>query len=67
MTANPATHITASTCCYCGVGCGVLIEHDGEQILGVKGHPQHPATLSGKQPAKKTAVDHDGCPESHQE
>ncbi|WP_376780841.1 hypothetical protein, partial [Stutzerimonas nitrititolerans] len=19
---------TASTCCYCGVGCGVLIEHD---------------------------------------
>uniref|UniRef100_UPI0035E43973 hypothetical protein n=1 Tax=Stutzerimonas kunmingensis TaxID=1211807 RepID=UPI0035E43973 len=24
---------TASTCCYCGVGCGVLIEHDGERIL----------------------------------
>ena len=45
MTANPATHITASTCCYCGVGCGVLIEHDGEQILGVKGDPQHPANF----------------------
>lgn len=35
--------ITASTCCYCGVGCGVLIEHDGERILGVSGDPAHPA------------------------
>jgi assimilatory nitrate reductase catalytic subunit len=34
---------TASTCCYCGVGCGVLIEHDGERIFGVKGDPEHPA------------------------
>ncbi|WP_160286498.1 nitrate reductase [Pseudomonas knackmussii] len=37
--------VTASTCCYCGVGCGVLIEHDGERILGVQGDPQHPANL----------------------
>ncbi|TWC33539.1 assimilatory nitrate reductase (NADH) alpha subunit apoprotein [Pseudomonas sp. SJZ079] len=37
--------ITASTCCYCGVGCGVLIEHDGEKILGVKGDPNHPANF----------------------
>ncbi|MEZ1316857.1 molybdopterin-dependent oxidoreductase [Pseudomonas fluorescens] len=36
---------TASTCCYCGVGCGVLIEHDGERILGVSGDPAHPANL----------------------
>ncbi|APC15047.1 nitrate reductase [Pseudomonas frederiksbergensis] len=36
---------TASTCCYCGVGCGVLIEHDGEQILGVSGDPTHPANF----------------------
>ncbi len=34
---------TASTCCYCGVGCGVLIEHDGERILDVTGDPTHPA------------------------
>ncbi|MEH6389408.1 nitrate reductase [Pseudomonas profundi] len=34
---------TASTCCYCGVGCGVLIEHDGERILDVQGDPTHPA------------------------
>ena len=37
--------ITASTCCYCGVGCGVLIEHDGERILGVSGDPTHPANF----------------------
>ncbi len=40
-----ATHSTASTCCYCGVGCGVLIEHDGERILGVSGDPAHPANF----------------------
>ena len=39
------SQITASTCCYCGVGCGVLIEHDGEQILGVAGDPSHPANF----------------------
>tara|TARA_R110002020_G_scaffold225292_1_gene435410 strand:+ start:3083 stop:5782 length:2700 start_codon:yes stop_codon:yes gene_type:complete len=37
------TTTTASTCCYCGVGCGVLIEHDNERIFGVKGDPAHPA------------------------
>jgi len=36
---------TASTCCYCGVGCGVLIEHDDEQIFGVSGDPAHPANF----------------------
>ncbi|MBM7062078.1 molybdopterin-dependent oxidoreductase [Pseudomonas sp. UL073] len=39
------TQTTASTCCYCGVGCGVLIEHDGEKILGVQGDPAHPANF----------------------
>ena len=43
MPSQPQT--TASTCCYCGVGCGVLIEHDGEQILGVSGDPSHPANF----------------------
>ncbi|MCY0389228.1 molybdopterin-dependent oxidoreductase [Robbsia sp. Bb-Pol-6] len=33
----------ASTCCYCGVGCGVLIETDGRRIVGVRGDPDHPA------------------------
>lgn len=39
------TQTTASTCCYCGVGCGVLIEHDGEHVLNVTGDPNHPANL----------------------
>ncbi len=32
-----------STCCYCGVGCGVLIETENRQITCVRGDPQHPA------------------------
>ena len=36
---------TRSTCPYCGVGCGVLIEHDGAQITGVAGDPDHPANF----------------------
>src|SRR6185369_14102384 len=36
---------TRSTCPYCGVGCGVLIESDGEQITGVRGDPAHPANF----------------------
>ena len=32
-----------STCCYCGVGCGVLIETEGDKIIGVRGDPSHPA------------------------
>ncbi|CAE6922564.1 Assimilatory nitrate reductase large subunit [Pseudomonas marincola] len=40
-----ATTTTASTCCYCGVGCGVLIEHDGDTIVDVRGDPEHPANF----------------------
>jgi assimilatory nitrate reductase catalytic subunit len=36
---------TKATCCYCGVGCGVLIESDGDQVIGVKGDPDHPANF----------------------
>ena len=34
---------TRSTCCYCGVGCGVIIQHHGGKIVGVRGDPDHPA------------------------
>ncbi len=37
--------VTASTCCYCGVGCGVLIDSDRGQIMGVRGDPSHPANF----------------------
>lgn len=36
---------TRSTCPYCGVGCGVIIESNGAQITGVRGDPQHPANF----------------------
>ena len=36
---------TNSTCCYCGVGCGVIIEHDEQRITGVRGDPTHPANF----------------------
>jgi len=34
---------TRSTCCYCGVGCGVIIETTDGGITGVRGDPEHPA------------------------
>ena len=36
---------TKSTCPYCGVGCGVLIGSQGNQIVSVKGDPTHPANF----------------------
>ena len=36
---------TKSTCPYCGVGCGVIIESHGPQITGVRGDPTHPANF----------------------
>lgn len=43
---EPASaHETRSTCPYCGVGCGVIIEAKGNQITGVRGDPGHPANF----------------------
>jgi assimilatory nitrate reductase catalytic subunit len=36
---------TRSTCPYCGVGCGVIIESERDQITGVRGDPDHPANF----------------------
>ena len=35
--------LTKSTCCYCGVGCGIIIESDNNKIINVFGDPEHPA------------------------
>jgi len=40
-----STKETKSTCPYCGVGCGVIIESSGSQITGVRGDPDHPANF----------------------
>ncbi len=37
--------VVSSVCCYCGTGCGVLIETEAGQITGVRGDPEHPANL----------------------
>lgn len=41
---------TKSTCCYCGVGCGVIIETTLDSnnipvVTGVRGDPDHPANF----------------------
>ena len=36
---------TKATCPYCGVGCGVIVEHDGANVTGVRGDPVHPANF----------------------
>jgi assimilatory nitrate reductase catalytic subunit len=36
---------TKSTCCYCGVGCGVIITSQDDKIVDVKGDPDHPANF----------------------
>ena len=41
----PIRSETRSTCPYCGVGCGVIIEAQGGQITGVRGDPEHPANF----------------------
>ena len=40
-----AARDTKSTCPYCGVGCGVIIESSRNQITGVRGDPDHPANF----------------------
>ena len=35
--------VVSSVCCYCGTGCGVLIETDAGKITGVRGDHAHPA------------------------
>ncbi len=38
-----STQETRSTCCYCGVGCGVIMTSENGNITGVRGDPEHPA------------------------
>jgi assimilatory nitrate reductase catalytic subunit len=34
-----------TTCCYCGVGCGVIASTDGIRVTAVRGDPDHPANF----------------------
>ena len=53
---EPLIHETRSVCCYCGTGCGVIIQTSGTigektgdggtaKIVGVRGDPDHPANF----------------------
>ena len=42
---DPHPRETRSTCPYCGVGCGVIVQSRGAQITGVRGDPGHPANF----------------------
>jgi assimilatory nitrate reductase catalytic subunit len=46
---------TRSTCCYCGTGCGVVIQSQGDRITGVAGDPDHPSSR-GKLCSKGTTL-----------
>jgi assimilatory nitrate reductase catalytic subunit len=35
----------ATTCCYCGVGCGVIASGSKKKIYAVRGDPSHPANF----------------------
>src|SRR3989441_7529038 len=35
----------ATTCCYCGIGCGVLARVENRNIVSVRGDPSHPANF----------------------
>ncbi len=48
-------NVTRTTCPYCGVGCGVLIEKHPDGSVRVKGDPDHPAN-SGRLCSKGTAL-----------
>ncbi len=54
---------TKTTCCYCGTGCGVIVEHDDRQILNVRGDPDHPANF-GRLCTKGTTLHLTSTPET---
>lgn len=60
---------TRSTCCYCGVGCGVVIESetdvDGlQRIVGVRGDETHPANF-GRLCSKGSTLHLTAAPEAY--
>ncbi|SMF15750.1 nitrate reductase [Pseudogulbenkiania subflava] len=52
----------SSICCYCGTGCGVLIQSDGQRLTSVEGDPTHPANLGRLCSKGRTLADTTGKP-----
>jgi assimilatory nitrate reductase catalytic subunit len=57
MTVLLDTQVTRSTCPYCGVGCGVLVETHNGEITNVVGDLAHPANF-GKLCSKGASLHH---------
>ncbi len=41
---EPAKHVK-TTCCYCGVGCGVIASSSNDSVFAVRGDATHPANF----------------------
>jgi len=35
---------TTSICCYCSVGCGILVHTSGGKVINTEGDPEHPVS-----------------------
>ncbi len=60
---NENSSCVATTCPYCGVGCGVLVQTDNDGHVRVQGDPNHPANfgrLCSKGAALGETLDLDG-------
>ena len=57
-----AARETRSTCPYCGVGCGVIVESVDGRITGVRGDSDHPANF-GRLCAKGSTLHLSAAPE----
>lgn len=55
MSHAPILKTTRSTCCYCGTGCGVVIDSCDGVVTGVRGDENHPANF-GKLCTKGTTL-----------
>jgi assimilatory nitrate reductase catalytic subunit len=51
----PSLHAMKTTCPYCGVGCGLVVQPDGRGGASVSGDPEHPANF-GRTCSKGSAL-----------
>jgi formate dehydrogenase major subunit len=60
---NDGASVARSICPYCGVGCGQLVYHRGDEVISIEGDPQSPISrghLCPKGAASHELVTHPG-------
>ena len=55
MTVAPRIDPVRTTCPYCGVGCGLIVQPDGRGGAAVAGDPTHPANFGKTWPKGRPA------------